>query len=361
MIIRSLELSNYRNYEYEKFDFAQGTNVLFGDNAQGKTNALESVFICACGKSYKGTKDKDIIGFDKKEAHIKLIIEKEGVPHRVDIHLKNGGRKGIAIDGVPIKRAVEIFGLLNVVIFAPENLAIIKSSPSERRCFIDIELCQLDKIYTHNLINYNKIIVQKNKLLKQLEDDPSLIDTLSIWNEQLVTYAEPVIKKRREFIEELGGIIAGIHSSITDGAEDLKIIYEPCCKEDELAGRLDRDKARELGAKTSLFGPHRDDIRFEINGIDVRTFGSQGQQRSAALSLKLSEIELVKRRINDTPILLLDDVLSELDEGRQKRLLREIEGIQTIITCTGLDEFKEHEFSIDKTFYIEKGSIKSVN
>ena len=158
MIIRSLELSGYRNYKEEAFDFANGTNVFYGKNAQGKTNALEAIFYCATGKSYRGTKDKDIIGFDQKEGHIKLISEKDGLPHRIDMHLKKGKRKGIAIDGIPLKRAVDLFGIINVVIFAPENLSIIKDAPSERRNFIDVALCQLDKIYTYNLINYNKVI-----------------------------------------------------------------------------------------------------------------------------------------------------------------------------------------------------------
>lgn len=356
MIIRSLAVSNYRNYKEEIFYFEPGTNVFYGNNAQGKTNALEAIFMCATGKSHKGTKEKDIINFESGEAHIKVIIEKDGVPHRVDMHLKKGGRKGIAIDGVPLKKAVELFGMVHVVSFAPEDISIIKASPIERRNFIDISLCQLDKVYTQYLINYNKTVIQKNKLLKSLDEDPSYRDTIFAWNNQLVNFGRPIIEKRKEFISELSEIIKEIHYQITDGKEELSIIYTPSVDED-FERVLEEKGFREEAARMALYGPHRDDIRFEINGVDVRNFGSQGQQRTAALSLKLSEIEIIKRRVNDTPVLLLDDVLSELDEGRQQRLLSGIDGVQVIVTCTGLDEFLDSRLKIDKTFFIDSGKV----
>lgn len=358
MIIRSLELSHYRNYKEEVFYFEPGTNVFYGDNAQGKTNALEAIFLTACGKSHRHTKDKDIIGFEEEEAHIKVIAERCGDDYRIDVHLKKNGRKGIAINGNPIKKIDDLLGMVRVVIFAPEDLSIIKSAPAERRNFLNISLCQLDKIYTYNLINYNKVLAQKNKLLKQIDDDTSLRDTLSIWNEQLLGFGKKIIERRSIFINELSNELKEIHSQITGGTEELEIEYEPCCQVEDFERYITRNSEREIAARMSLFGPHRDDIIFKINGIDVRSFGSQGQQRTVALSLKLAEIEMVKKISGDMPVLLLDDVLSELDEGRQKRLLQSIDGIQTIITCTGLDEFIDNRFKIDKTFFIDTGKVK---
>lgn len=357
MIITTLKLSNYRNYDSEYFNFEPGTNVLYGDNAQGKTNVIEAIFTCAVGKSYKSAKDKDVISFEGEEAHIELILNKNRISKSIDIHLRKNGKKSIAIDKVPIRKAVDLLGTVHVVIFSPEDLSVIKGSPAQRRNFIDSELCQLDGIYTHNLINYNKALLQKNALLKQLEEDPSLSETLPLWNEKLSEFGKVIIEKRRAFIGELSRTIKDIHKGITDGAEELIISYEENTSAEEFETNLTRMLQREKSARMSLVGPHRDDLKFVSNGIDLRSFGSQGQQRTAVLSLKLAEIEFVKKKVGDTPVLLLDDVLSELDAGRQKKLLSEIEGIQTIITCTGLDEFVDNKFKIDKTFFISKGRV----
>ncbi len=356
MILTSLAVENYRNYESALFEFSAGTNVFYGDNAQGKTNALEAVFFCGTGKSHRPCRDRELIRFGEEEGHIRLKLVKDGVPHRIDIHLRSSGRKGIAVDGVPIRRITELFGLLNVIIFAPEDLSIIKNSPAARRSFMDIELCQLDSIYTSNLIAYNRVIMQKNKLLKT-PDEETLRSTLPLWNEQLVRYAAPVIKRRRQFIDELKVITGRVHGGITGGEEKLSLIYEPNTLEDELEEKLKNGMQKEIWSGSSQYGPHRDDLGFEINGVDVRAFGSQGQQRTAALSLKLSEIELVRQKTRDDPVLLLDDVMSELDISRQKRLLSEIKGIQTVITCTGLEELTDKDFCVDKAFLIEKGKV----
>lgn len=357
MIIRSLDLKNYRNYESLSLSFDEHTNLFYGDNAQGKTNALEAIFLSATTKSHRGTKDREIIRFGEEEAHIKMIVEKKDVPCRIDVHLKKGRAKGVAVNGIPIRKVTELFGLINVIFFSPEDLSIIKNSPAERRRFIDLELCQLDKIYTYNLVNYNKVVNQRSKLLKDIEFDHSLLDTLDIWDEQLVRFGVPVIEKRKRFIAELSDLMKEIHASLTDGREEIRLEYDPNTQAEDMKKRIAADRVRELKSKMSLVGPHRDDITFFINDIDVRHFGSQGQQRTAALSLKLAEIELVKQRVGDTPVLLLDDVLSELDAGRQTRLLQSIQGIQTMITCTGLDDFVEHCFHIDKTFHIENGRL----
>ncbi len=357
MKILSLELQNYRNYRELHLELSPGINLLYGDNAQGKTNALEAICLCATSKSHRGTKDRELIRFGEEEAHIKVMVEKRGVPCRVDVHLKKNRAKGIAVNGLPLRRTAELFGILHVVFFSPEDLSIIKDSPAERRRFLDMELCQLDRIYAHNLISYNKVITQRNKLLKDLDDHPDLRDTLDIWDEQLASYGIPLIQSRKNFIRDLDQLVKEIHLSLSGGKEEAELSYAPNVEAEELRRVLARERARDLKVRTSLTGPHRDDMIFIVNGVDVRRFGSQGQQRTAALSLKLAEIEIVKKVIKDTPILLLDDVLSELDGSRQKQLLQRISHIQTVITCTGLDDFVQHCFQIDKVFHIEDGRV----
>lgn len=358
MIINSVNLENFRNYESLFIEFDNNTNILYGNNAQGKTNILESLYMCSTTKSHRGSKDKEVIRFGKDEAHIKVIVNKRDVPHRIDIHLRNNKSKGIAIDGIPIKKASELFGIVNVIFFSPEDLSIIKNGPSERRKFMDIELCQIDKMYVNNLLNYNKIVNQRNKLLKDLSFnfDKSLYETLDIWDIQLAQYGSLVIKRREEFIRQINEIIENIHFKLSGEKENLVIKYEKNTSEKDLLNQITLNREKDIKLKTTNTGPHRDDLGFFINGMDVRKFGSQGQQRTSALSLKLSEIELVKRVINDMPVLLLDDVMSELDSNRQNQLLESIKGVQTIVTCTGLDEFIENKVSIHKIYKIVNGT-----
>ena len=360
MYIKSLELNNYRNYDNLSIEFERGTNILYGNNAQGKTNILESIYVASTTKSHRGSKDREIINFEKDEAHIKATVMKKDVPIRIDIHLKKNKSKGIAINGIPIRKASELFGVLNVVFFSPEDLNIIKNGPAERRRFIDLELCQLDKIYVHNLVNYNKIVNQRNKLLRDLgfNYDKELVSTLDIWDMQLADYGAKIITRRNQFIDEINEIIYGIHRNITNGKEELIVRYEPNITGNNIYEELVRSRDKDLKLKTTSVGPHRDDISFLNKKIDIRKFGSQGQQRTAALSLKLSEIELVKSIIKDTPVLLLDDVLSELDSNRQRHLLGNLYNVQTIITCTGLDEFVENRFNIDNIYKVVEGTVE---
>lgn len=357
MIIKSLELQDYRNYEYLELSFDKGTNILYGDNAQGKTNILEAIYLSATTKSHKGTKDKDIINFNKEEAHIRTYVEKEGIQTRVDMHLRKNKSKGIAIDGQKLKKAADLLGLCNVVFFSPEDLSIIKDGPAERRRFVDMELCQLDSFYLYNLNNYNKIVNQRNMLLKDLFFQPELRETLHIWDSQLVSYGSKIIERRKLFVEQLNDIIYDIHYKLSGGREEIKVVYEPDVEIDNFEKYLRNSQDKDMKLKQTTVGPHRDDFSFYVGGIDIRKFGSQGQQRTAALSLKLSEIELVKRLTKDTPILLLDDVLSELDNNRQNYLLNSIGDIQTIITCTGLEEFVNNRFKINKVFKVSGGEV----
>ena len=359
MIVKSLELANFRNYENLVIDFDKGTNILYGDNAQGKTNILEAIYVCATTKSHKGSKDREIINFNQEEAHIRTYLEKEDTEYKIDMHLRKSLSKGIAIDGQKIKKAADLLGLLNVVFFSPEDLSIIKNGPAERRRFADMELCQLDSFYLYNLNHYNKIINQRNKLLKDMYLNPGLRETLNIWDSQLVSFGSKIIERRESFAQQLCDIIGEIHNKLSGGKEKLVIKYEPDVRIEDFEKRMRESQEKDIRFKLTSTGPHRDDFSFIVNDIDIRKYGSQGQQRTAALSLKLSEIELVKKMTKDTPVLLLDDVLSELDSSRQNYLLQSIGNIQTIITCTGLDEFVNNRFEINKTYKVTNGMIEN--
>ena len=360
MFVKSLELNNFRNYDDLSITFDKDNNILFGNNAQGKTNTLEAIYVCGTTKSHKGCKDKELIKIGEVESHIRLIVNKNGVDRKIDMHLRKNKTKGVAIDGIPIKKSIELCGLINIIFFSPENLNIIKNGPSERRRFIDMELCQIDKFYVDNLYKYNKIISQRNNLLKQINVDRKQMETLSVWDEQLIDYGKKIISRRQNFIIELNIIVNKIHKNLSGNIENLTLCYEPNVNVDNFEEKLFINRERDIILKSTSCGPHRDDVGFLINDIDVRKYGSQGQQRTAALSLNLAEIELVKKKINDNPILLLDDVLSELDRNRQTYLLNSLEGIQTIITCTGLEEFINNRFNVDKIYKVIEGKIEQV-
>lgn len=361
MVVKSLKLKNFRNYDLLNLEFDPTTNIFYGDNAQGKTNILESIYLTGTTKSHRGTKDRDLIQFGHEESHIEAIVEKRGVPFKIDIHLKKNSPKGIAINKIPIKKASELFGIINIVFFSPEDLNIIKNGPSERRKFMDMELSQLDKVYLNDLSNYNRIVNQRNKLLKDMFDRKDLMDTLDIWDMQLVHYGNKVIERRQIFIKQMNEIIGKVHEKLTGGKESLELSYEPGVKGTSFEEMLFKNRERDMRMKSTTVGPHRDDICFMCGDLDIRRFGSQGQQRTSALSLKLSEIELVKQEIKDTPILLLDDVLSELDKHRQNYLLSSISDVQTLITCTGLEEFVNKRFSINNILRVEQGHVVKEN
>lgn len=357
MIVRSLELREYRNYEDLKVEFDPGTNLIYGDNAQGKTNVLEAIFECAIGRSHRGSKDKEIVRFGEEEGHIRLVMEKNSLNSRIDLHFGRSRKKGAAVDGVPLKRLSDLFGLLNVVFFSPEDLKIIKSSPQERRRFMDMELCQLSKLYTHNLGNFNKCLMQRNDLLKEEHEQAEMRALLDVWDSQLVKFGTEVITSRAEFAERIAAILEPIHRDLSGGKESLKLEYAPDTAADRLEERLFLARDNDLYQKTTTVGPQRDDLEFYINGIDVKKYGSQGQQRTAALALKLAEIELVRQTIGDSPVLLLDDVLSELDSSRQERLLKSLKDTQTFLTCTGLDDFVERSMDVAKKFKVTEGNM----
>ena len=361
MIVKSIDLKDFRNYTIEHIEFDKNTNIIYGDNAQGKTNILEAVFLSGTSKSHKGSKDLELINFDKDEAHIKTVISRNNIDYRIDMHIKKNKAKGIAINGIPVKKTLDLYGIVNLIFFSPEDLNIIKNGPAGRRKFMDMELCQLNKVYANNLVGYNKALDQRNKLLKDISFNPSLKDTLDVWDIQITKYGKEIISTRKDFIEKLNYIISPVHSKLTGGKEELTISYEPSVNEDIFEKELEISREKDIRMKVTEKGPHRDDVIFQINGIDIRKYGSQGQQRTTALSLKLAEIEIVKEITGDTPILLLDDVLSELDSNRQNHLLNSINNIQTIITCTGLDDFINNRFNINSIFKVINGKVFKEN
>mgnify|MGYP002622057973 CR=1 FL=1 len=357
MTVKSVRLDQFRNYDSLALTFDPGTNLFYGENAQGKTNALEAIYLCGTTRSHRAGRDREMIRFGHEEAHIRMELEKHGISYRIDMHLKKNRSKGIAVNGVPVKRASDLIGIGNFIFFSPEDLNIIKNGPAERRRFLDMELCQLSAVYLSDLASYNRALAQRNQLLKDIPAGKEDMPLLDVWDEQLVHYGLRIMKARREFSAELGEIIRSIHRKLSGDREDLLLTYERQTEPDRFMEQLFMNRDRDLRTGTTNCGPHRDDICFSVKGADIRRFGSQGQQRTTALSLKLSEIELVRRQINDTPILLLDDVLSELDENRQKYLLENIHDIQTMISCTGVENFIRNNFHINRYFYVKDGTV----
>lgn len=363
MQINNLEFKNFRNYESLSISLDPGINIIYGENAQGKTNILEGIYMCGLGKSHRHSKENELIKLGQREAHIKGEFIKDTLPLRVDLHLKKNGSKGVAINQIPIKRISELYGQVGVVIFSPEDLDIIKRGPLGRRNFINQELCQIDPIYVNDLINYSRVLKQRHELLKKMNESPSraeeFLATLDIWDLQLVNYGTQIISRRKKFLEELNEIIFDVHYSITDGKEKLKLVYEPNVKIENFYEELLRNREKDRHYCSTSVGPHRDDFSFFEGGKDLKIFGSQGQQRTCVLSLKLAEIKTIEDSKKEKPILLLDDVLSELDRSRQLKLLKSIGQTQTIITCTGVDEFVEEKIGAAKKIYIKDAAIAS--
>jgi len=364
MRIDSIDLENFRNYPSLHLDFEEGIHIFYGDNAQGKTNLLEAIYLSSVNRSFRTPNDRELIRFTDEEGHIKIFFEKQEIRHRIDVHLRKNNRKGIALDGVPVRRAGDFIGTLNVILFSPEDLQIVKEGPGERRRFLNTEISLLDKVYYAAIIRYKKALEQRNQLLKDISSDASLEGTLDAWDETLVSAGREIIATRRSFVSELAEIVKSFHETITGGKETLTLRYEPDVTEEYFGIRLKEHRERDLRQKTTTAGPHRDDLAFDIEAkekdepvMDARVYGSQGQQRTAALSLKLSEIEYVRRKTGEYPVLLLDDVLSELDAGRQRFLLDSINGVQTFLTCTGLEDVLKHSIRTEKVYHVTNGVI----
>jgi len=359
MYIKEIELKNFRNYDELHLEFNKNINFIIGNNAQGKTNLLEGIFMSSIGKSFRTSKDTEMIMFDKDFCKINIKAEKELFPVEVEILLKKDQGKFIKVDGVNISKTSDLLENIYIVIFSPEDLKIVKDEPEKRRKFIDRELCLLKPSYYNNLSNYKKVLQQRNTYLKEKNVDSSVLD---IWDMQLSHYGAKLIEERKIFIEKINIISNKIHSNITNGKEFLKIEYDPNIKYEEnletkLYNSLKKSFENDLRLRTTTIGPHRDDIQFFIDDINVRNYGSQGQQRTAALSLKLAELELIKEESGESAILLLDDVMSELDATRQEFLIKSLSDIQLFITTTDITDSLKEVISIGKIYTIEKGKI----
>jgi DNA replication and repair protein RecF len=353
-----MSLDHYRNYENEIISFNEKINIIYGDNAQGKTNILEAIYLCATSKSHRTNISKELIHVEHQEAHVCVHLEKNEKKYVIDVHLKKNNKKSVAINKKPIKKLSELFGLINIIMFSPEDLDLIKGGPNVRRRFLDIELCQLNPIYYYNLKSYYSVLKQRNNLLKSIKrGNGHTEDELEVWNQQLVLYGKKIITMRREFIESIKPILIKNHYKISGEKETIEIIYEEKVLEEEFEKKILQSQKYDIMNGTTSAGPHKDDIRFTINDLDIRKYGSQGQQRTAALSLKLSEIDIFISLSHEKPILLLDDVLSELDKDRQKYLIDYLDSIQTIITCTGVEDYLKNNVEIKKMFHVDKGKI----
>ncbi|MDD3393529.1 MAG: DNA replication/repair protein RecF [Anaerotignum sp.] len=361
MQISEVSLQGFRNLEELSLQPATGINVFYGKNAQGKTNFLESLYLCATGRSMRTKYDWQMVGFEAEESHIRLLIQKNNRKERIDVHLKRDTKKGIARNGVPIKKLGDLFGTVYTVVFSPEDLSLIKDGPAERRRFLDMELCQLSRIYYYDLQQYYRILKQRNNLLKEIQKKPPLQETLFVWDTQLIDYGERVMTARRDFLQRLDIIAAEKLNALTGGLDQLKIAYKPNCELGQMAERLERNIQRDIYLGSTNFGPHKDDILFSIDGKEVKSFGSQGQQRTTALAARLAEIDLIREETGEEPVLLLDDVLSELDETRQRYLMESIDGLQAFLTCTGIEDVVKKYISKDNLFYVENGRITSEN
>ncbi len=362
MNINSLSLKNFRNYTEETISFSSGINVLTGANAQGKTNAAEAIFFLCTGYSPRANKDKLVIknGLDTAEIFGKATSSYGDVSVRINFN-KND-KKSIYVNEIQVLRIGEILGNINSVFFNPSELKLVQESPEDRRRFLNVSLSQMSKSYFYSLQRYNKILSQRNNLLK--DPDTSIIrETLPIWDMQLTKEAGKIIKARNEFIKQIQPIAQEKHAFLTDGKESLTMKTESGYygSEEDIAYAMYQDlktgMERDLRLGFTSIGPHRDDIKFLLNQDDVRIYGSQGQQRTVALSLKLAETEIFYNKFNEYPILILDDVLSELDKKRQRKLISAVKHLQTIFTTTHLDRtvFKGVEFN---KIVIENGKVK---
>lgn len=368
MFLKDLSLKNYRNYNKVNVSFENTVNVILGENAQGKTNLIESIYVLAIAKSHRTSKDKELISWDEEYAKISGRIEKRNGPLSLDLIISNKGKKA-KVNSLEQKKLSSYIGALNIVMFAPEDLNLVKGSPQVRRRFLDIEIGQVMPLYMHDLSLYQKILQQRNHLLKQLQtrktNEFMMLDVLT---SQLIEVAARITIKRYEFVLMLQKWAESIHKSISRGLETLTIKYKPSLDVSEIVDlskiiegyteKFGKMKEKEVERGMTLLGPHRDDLLFFINGKDVQTYGSQGQQRTTALSLKLAEIELIYSELQEYPLLLLDDVLSELDDYRQSHLLNTIQGkVQTFVTTTSIEGINHDTLKHADTFYVSNGEI----
>jgi DNA replication and repair protein RecF len=368
MFLNKLSLQHYRNYDQVEFATSHKVNLFIGPNAQGKTNLLEAIYVLALTKSHRTHQDKEFIQWQQQHALLYGEVEKKYGLAKLSLSISGQGKKA-KINGLEQRRLSEYIGTFNVVMFAPEDLEIVKGSPGIRRRFLDMEIGQVYPAYLYDLVQYQKVLSQRNNFLKQSfpgkSADPALLD---VWNQQLASYGVKIMKKRQSFIDKLQIWAERIHSGITGGQERLRIVYQPSfeleASEEEtilferFMVKLSQTKEQEFRRGSTLTGPHRDDMLFFINDKEAQTYGSQGQQRTTALSLKLAELELIRDEAGEYPILLLDDVLSELDRSRQTQLIETFQDkVQTFITATGVESVNLGKLGDAAIYEIRDGRV----
>lgn len=362
MYLKSLQLKNFRNYKSASVSFDSGLNVLKGENASGKTNLVEAVYLLGLGKSPRTANEKELIKIGEEHAYVKAVVQKKYRSHTIEVFIDKSGKK-IKIDGIPALRAAELIGVLSVVYFSPDELKFIKEGPAERRKFLDIALSQQSANYFRTLQKYNRILKQRNKLLKTDGQNPHIGEMLSVWDGQLAAENANLVLMRRNFLSDLGRSVAAIHDALTDGKEVLTLSYESDAEGDTFeeltAAQLavyEKNRDKDVQYQFTVSGAHRDDFKIGLNGNDARKIASQGQQRTAALSILIGELEMFKNETGEMPVLVLDDVLSELDENRRKQLLSATFATQTLLTCTEFNE--EVPEKQPKIFTVSQGTIK---
>ncbi len=361
MYVKSVTVKNFRNLAPQKISLCKGINIFTGLNAQGKTNFLESITLCSLGKSPRTDRDKDMINRDEEWAFVKTETTVKNSASTIEIKLSRGEKKRVAVNSMPIARIGELMGRLNVIYFSPQEIRVIREGPDARRRFMDIDLCQTDKKYFYTLARYNKILSQRNNLIKTQAKNADINEMLSIWDMQLAEEGARLYIKRAEFAEKIFPLAAETHKALTGGKEELGVVYQTdmtgATKEEaktDLLQKLSLDIEKQLRLGYTLCGPHRDDIKFSVDGVDIRKYGSQGQQRTAALSLKLAEVRLMEEITGEKPVLILDDVFGEIDATRQDRLLEYIGGTQTLVAATEFKKTPQNEY---RSFTVSEGKI----
>ncbi|EOT26235.1 DNA replication/repair protein RecF [Enterococcus saccharolyticus] len=369
MRLSNLQLQNFRNYDDLSLTFTKNLVIFLGENAQGKTNVLESIFVLAMTRSHRTTNEQELIQWDKNLAAIRGTIERQHTSVPLELFLTKKGRK-TKVNHIEQKKLSSYIGQLNVILFAPEDLSLVKGSPQLRRKFLDMEIGQIDPVYLYDLVQYQKVLKQRNQYLKQLAEKKQTDELyLEVLTEQLVEFGSKVLIARQKFVKRLEYWASQLHHKISQNKENLVIDYissVPDAPWDNLEAvqtafrqALEKVKNKEQFRQVTLAGPHRDDLIFLINEKNVQTFGSQGQQRTTALSVKLAEIDLMKEETGEYPVLLLDDVMSELDDARQLHLLETIEGkVQTFLTTTTLEHVKDKMTVEPEIFYVRQGQLE---
>jgi len=366
LYLKEIKISNFRNYKEQVLTFDKGLNFISGKNAQGKTNLVEAIYMLSAGRSYRTPIDSELIRWDSDTLYIKGTVVTGEKEKYIEIGIR-GNNKRIKVNGIQLGKRGELFGNLLTVIFSPDELKLVKEGPSYRRKFIDQGILQVKPSYYHILTSYNKVLLQRNSLLRDCLSGKANNETLAVWDRQLAAYGANMIIERRSFVKRLSVFAAAMHRRITNGAEDLDIEYISCIDMEEDVGvskiqqlfteRLECLRSKDIKTGVTNFGPHREDLGVSINGVDIRRFGSQGQQRTVALSMKLSEIELMKSDTGEYPVLLLDDVMSELDSSRQEYILGNLAAVQTFITGTHLVGVLKKTYAQGKVFYVDSGII----